>query len=121
MLKIKIIIKNLHINQILAFANGLGDLGSIPGRVVPKTQKTVLDAFLLNTQHYKVQIKGSVLAVEKEAFGSPLTTVANLTLFVYKPFFLFYPNVLERLHNHCIESLTFKENGGQLHFSLVPN
>ena len=36
------------------FANGPGDLGSIPGRVIPKTQKIVLDAILLNTQHYKV-------------------------------------------------------------------
>ena len=35
-----------------------GDLGSIPGRVIPKTQKMVLDATLLNTQHYKVRIKG---------------------------------------------------------------
>ena len=37
-----------------------GDLGSIPGRVTPKTLKMVLDASLLNTQHYKVQIKGKV-------------------------------------------------------------
>ena len=42
------------------FANGLGELGSIPGRVIPKTQKMVLDAALLNTQHYKVKIKGKV-------------------------------------------------------------
>ena len=42
------------------FANGPGDLGSIPGRVIPKTQKMVLHASLLNTQHYKVQIKGKV-------------------------------------------------------------
>ena len=41
------------------FANGSGDLGSIPGQVIPKTQKMVLDASLLNTQHYKVRIKGS--------------------------------------------------------------
>ena len=26
--------------------------GSIPGRVIPKTQKMVLDAALLNTQHH---------------------------------------------------------------------
>ena len=32
----------------------LGDLGLIPGRVIPKTQKLVLNASLLNTQHYKV-------------------------------------------------------------------
>ena len=41
-------------------ANGPGDLGSIPGRVIPKTQKMVLDASLLSTQHYKVRIKGKV-------------------------------------------------------------
>ena len=42
------------------FANGPGDLGSIPGRVIPKTQKMALDASLHNTQHYKVRIKGKV-------------------------------------------------------------
>ena len=42
------------------FANGLGDLGSISGRVIPKTQKMVLDAAFFNTQHYKVWIKGKV-------------------------------------------------------------
>ena len=36
------------------FANGPGDRG----RVIPKTQKMVLNAALLNTQHYKVEIKG---------------------------------------------------------------
>ena len=33
------------------FANGPGDQGSISGRVIPKTQKVVLDTSLLNTQH----------------------------------------------------------------------
>ena len=42
------------------FANGLGDEGSVPGRVIPKTQKMVTDAALLITQHYKVWIKGKV-------------------------------------------------------------
>ena len=42
------------------FANGPGDLGSIPGRVIPKTLKMVLDTTLLNTQHYKVGFKGKV-------------------------------------------------------------
>ncbi len=32
----------------------------IPGRVIPKTQKMLLDAALLNTQHYKVKIKSKV-------------------------------------------------------------
>ena len=42
------------------FANCPVDRGSIPGRVIPKTQKIVLDAALLNSQHYKVRIKGKV-------------------------------------------------------------
>ena len=39
--------------MVRVFTNGPGDLGSIPSRVIPKTQKMVLDAILLNTQHYK--------------------------------------------------------------------
>ena len=42
------------------FANGPGDWGSIQGQVIPKTQKLVLDAALLNTQHYKIRIKCKV-------------------------------------------------------------
>ena len=42
------------------FANGPGNLGSIPGCVIPKTLKMVLDASLLHTQQYKVHIKGKV-------------------------------------------------------------
>ena len=38
------------------FTNGPGDLGSIPGRVIPKTFKIALDTSLLNTQQYKVSI-----------------------------------------------------------------
>ena len=58
-------------------------LGSIPGRVIQKTQKMVLDATLLNTQRYTVRnnpekgvapfIHFGVVAIEKGAFGSPLT------------------------------------------------
>ena len=40
------------------FTNDPGDLGSIPGCVIPKTLKVVLDTSLLNTQQYKVLIKG---------------------------------------------------------------
>ena len=56
----------------------------------------VLDAALLNTQHYKVSIEGKVeqskewnsanplhlgvVAIEKGAFGSPSTKVTNFTL-----------------------------------------
>ena len=71
-------------------ANGLGDLGSVPGRVIPKTLKMVLESSLLNTQHYEVRIEGKrpplhpgVVAIEKRAFRSPLTMVANFTFFTY--------------------------------------
>ena len=37
------------------FANGPGDLGLIPGRLIPKTLKMVLDTSLLNTQHCNVR------------------------------------------------------------------
>ena len=78
------------------FANGLGDLGSIPGHVIPKTLKMLLDSSLLNTQQYKVCIKGkveqfrekstaplqlSVVAIEKGAFWLPSITIANFTYF----------------------------------------
>ena len=53
------------------FANGPGDLGSIPGRVIPKTQKMVLDASMLNTQHYKVRIKGKVEQSREGVAPSP--------------------------------------------------
>ena len=56
---------------VRVFANGPGDLGSIPGRVIPKTQKMVLDASLLNTQHYKVWIKGKVEQSREGVAPSP--------------------------------------------------
>ena len=46
--------------MVRVFAYGPGDLGSIPGRVIPKTLKMVLDASLFNTQYYRVGIKGKV-------------------------------------------------------------
>ena len=45
---------------------GPGDLGSIPGCVIPKTLKMVLDTSLLNIQQYKVRIKGSGAIQGKE-------------------------------------------------------
>ena len=41
------------------FASSPGDQGSIPGRVILKILKMVLDAALLNTQHYEVRVKWS--------------------------------------------------------------
>ena len=49
-----------YVNMYVVIANGPGDRGSISDRVIPKTQKMVFDATLLNTQHYKVKIKGKV-------------------------------------------------------------
>ena len=44
--------------MVRVFANGPRHWGSILCQVIPKTQKIVLDASLLNTQHYKIWIKG---------------------------------------------------------------
>ena len=60
---------------VRVFANGPGDLGSIPGRVIPKTQKMVLDASLLSTQHYKVRIKGKVEQFRERSSALPYTLV----------------------------------------------
>ena len=46
--------------MVKEFANGPGDLVSIFGQVIQKTQKMILDATLLNTQNYKVPINGKV-------------------------------------------------------------
>ena len=50
-------------------------VGSIPGRVIPKTQKMVLDAVLLDTQHYKVRIKGKVEQSRERGGALPYTSV----------------------------------------------
>ena len=42
------------------FAIGLGYLGSILGRIIPKTLKMVLDTSLLNSQQCKLCIKDKV-------------------------------------------------------------
>ena len=61
--------------MVRVFSNGPGDLGSIPGRVIPNTQKMVLDASLLNTQHNKVRIKGKVGQSWKRSSALPYTLV----------------------------------------------
>ena len=57
------------------FVNGPGDQSSIPGRAIPKTQKMVLDATLLNIQHYKVRIKGKVEQSRERSSALPYTSV----------------------------------------------
>ena len=77
------------------FANDPGDRGSIPGHVIPKTLKMILDTSLLNTLQYKVRTKDKVeqsrekeyrstlhlrvVAIEKGALWSLSTTVASFT------------------------------------------
>ena len=89
---------NQLIDQVgRVIANGPGDLGSIPGRVIPNTFKMVLDTSLLNIKKCKVRIKGKVersrerssallytsviVAIEKGAFWSPSTPVASFTFY----------------------------------------
>ena len=77
------------------FTNGPGDLGSMPSRVIPKTQKKYLMPPCLTLS---IRLKGKVeqskerssafpytlgvVAIEKGAFGSPSTKVANFTLLI---------------------------------------
>ena len=55
--------------------NGPGDLGLIPSRIIPKTFKMVLDTSLLNTQWYKVPIKGKVEQSWERSSTLPYTSV----------------------------------------------
>ena len=61
--------------MVRVFANGLGDLGSITGRVISKTQKMVFDVTLFNIQHYKVRIKGKVEQFRERSSALPYTSV----------------------------------------------
>ena len=62
---------HLILIYIRVFANGPGDRGSIPGCVIPKTQKMLLDASLLNIQQYKVGITGKVEQSREGVAPSP--------------------------------------------------
>ena len=55
-------------------ANDPGDLGLNPGRVIPQTLKMVLDISLLNTQQYKVWIKGKVEQSKERSSALPYTS-----------------------------------------------
>ena len=59
--------------MVREFINGLGDLGSIPSRDIPKTQKMSLDAALLNTQHCNVRIKYKVEQSRERSSALPYT------------------------------------------------
>ena len=57
------------------FSNGPGDLGSIPGHVIPKTLEMVLDTSLFNTQQYKVRIEGQVEQSREKSRAIPYILV----------------------------------------------
>ena len=57
------------------FANGPGDMGSIPSRVIRKTLKMILDASVLDTQQYKVRIKGKVEQSKERSSAFRYTSV----------------------------------------------
>ena len=59
----------------IVFANGLGYLGSIPGRIIPKTSKMILDTSLLNTQQYKVHIEDKEEQSRERSSALPYTSV----------------------------------------------
>ena len=60
---------------VRVFASDPGDLGSIPGRVIPKTLEMILDTSLLNTQQYKIHIKGKVEQSRERSSALPSTLV----------------------------------------------
>ena len=60
---------------ISPFAHDPGDLGSIPCRVKPKTFKMVLDTSSLNTQQYKIHIKGKVEQSRERSSALSYTSV----------------------------------------------
>ena len=65
-------IKYSVITMVIVFANGAGDLGSIPGRVIAKM---VLDATLLKTQHFKVRIKSKLEELRERCSALPYISV----------------------------------------------
>ena len=74
-----ILMNYMHLTQIftvyLLFFTHCGP-GSIPGRVIPKTPKMVLNTSLLNTQHYKVHIKSKVEQSRETSSALPYTLVS---------------------------------------------
>ena len=76
----KICMCHLYMNWLIGqvgrvFTNGPGDLGSISVCVIPMTLKMVLDTSFLNTQQYKVHIKGKVEQSRERSSTLPYTLV----------------------------------------------
>ena len=71
------------------FANDPGDLGSIPGRVIPKTLKMVLDNSLLNIQQYEVRIEGEVEQSREKRSSSYRKVSYGRQLYLYIYIYIF--------------------------------
>ena len=65
----------IYIMYMFTYVCMYGDQGSIPGRVIPKTPKMLLDAALVNTWHCKVWIKGKVEQFREWSSALPNTLV----------------------------------------------
>ena len=106
-----IIITNQTIGMMVRiFAKGPGNRGSIPGRIIVRTQNMVLDASLLSTQHYKVRIKGKLRNprkreapssttrccryVKRKPLGRPELQSANIYIYIYIYTHMYIINIL---------------------------
>ena len=99
------------------FANGPVDQGLIPGLVIPKTQKMVLGAALLNTQHYKVWIMGKVEQSRewssalplhlRELSGHPRLKLPTLFYFMYQRYRFSKANVSLQVSSVHYNKYTF--------------
>ena len=67
--------KNTLAKIMIVYIKYPGDLASIPGCIIPKTLKMVLDTSLLNTQHYKKRIKSKVEQSRERSSALPYTSV----------------------------------------------
>ena len=95
--------------MVRVFANGSGDLGSIPGQVIPKTQKWYLmpPCLTLSIIRYGSRVKWSNPGEEgvasltpwcyryRKTFGSPSTKVAN---FIWTGLIISFNDILIRAH-----------------------
>ena len=95
------------------FGIGPRDRGSIPGRVIPKTRKMVLDATLLNTQHYKVGTKGKVEQSRERRAPFSIATTLRYKGGYYSILFL---GLLHFTLDPYLIMLSVKQGGIKYHF-----
>ena len=97
----------------IRLANGPGDPGTIPGRVIRKTLKMVLNTYLLKTQHYKVRIKGKVeQSKERSSYWKGSLRVLSTTVINFTYLYIYCVCVMKyRLHlanNRLLIKKSFK-------------